>query len=186
MKNVLIISGHPNLTESVANAKILMQLEQDLPQAEIRYLDKLYPNYQFDIVAEQEALLKADIIVWQFPFHWYSLPGLMKLWLDKVFLHGFAHGSEGKLSGKKLIVSFTTGAPQELYTSSGFFKYKVEDYMNQFETLARLCNFDFQTPVYTCGISYVGRDEVLIKQQTQAKAHAERLVMAIKAVLARE
>lgn len=40
----------------------------------------------------------------------------MKQWLDEVFVHGFAHGSTAKLGGKKLILSFTTGAPQALYT----------------------------------------------------------------------
>ena len=44
----------------------------------IRKLDALYPNRRFDIAAEQDALLKADVIVLQFPFSWYSVPGLMK------------------------------------------------------------------------------------------------------------
>ena len=79
MKNILIISGHPDLSASVANAAILAHLERELPQAEIRRLDTLYPDYRFNIEAEQSALLKADIIVFQFPFSWYAMPGLMKL-----------------------------------------------------------------------------------------------------------
>lgn len=79
MKNILIISGHPNLNESVANRTILDEVAARLPEAQIRKLDALYPDYRFDIAAEQEALKAADIIVWQFPFSWYSLPGLMKL-----------------------------------------------------------------------------------------------------------
>ena len=108
MSRILIISGHPDLSASVANAAILAHVERELPEAEIRRLDALYPDYQFDIEAEQSALLAADIIVFQFPFSWYALPGLMKLWLDKVFLHGFSHGSKGRLGGKKLLLSFTT------------------------------------------------------------------------------
>lgn len=100
MKNVLIISGHPDLKGSVANVTILEALSKALPEAEIRRLGTLYPDYQFDIEAEQAALLKADVIVLQFPFSWYSMPGLLKLWLDKVFLHGFSHGSRGKLGAR--------------------------------------------------------------------------------------
>ena len=114
----------------------------------------IYPNRRFDIAAEQDALLKADVIVLQFPFSWYSVPGLMKLWIDEVFVHGFAHGSTAKLGGKKLIVSFTTGAPATLYQKDGFFKHSVEDYLPQFETFAALCGLDYQQPVYTCGIGY--------------------------------
>ena len=106
MKNILVISGHPELTHSVANATILDEVETALPDVEIRRLDRLYPDGKFNIAAEQKSLLRADVIVWQFPFSWYGLPGLMKKWLDEVFVHGFAHGSTAKLGGKKLILSF--------------------------------------------------------------------------------
>ena len=40
----LIISGHPDLSTSVANQTILEELEKALPDAEIRKLDQLYPD----------------------------------------------------------------------------------------------------------------------------------------------
>ena len=171
MKNILIISGHPNLQHSLANAEILAEVEKSLPQAEIR---------------KQDALLKADVIVLQFPFSWYSVPGLMKLWIDEVFVHGFAHGSAAKLGGKKLIVSFTTGAPAALYQKDGLFKHSVEDYLPQFENFAALCGLDYQQPVYTCGIGYTDRsnEEAVNAQKQQAREHAKRLVAAIQATAA--
>ena len=186
MKNVLIVSGHPELDTSIANQTILSEVAQALPEAEIRRLDTLYPNYQFDIETEQSAILKADVIVFQFPFSWYSVPGLMKLWIDKVFVHGFAHGSSAKIGGKKLIVSFTTGAPEAVYQKDGFFKHTVDDYIPQFETTATLCGLDFQEPIYTNGISYTARnDEATINAQRElAKDHAARLIANIKAVAA--
>ncbi len=182
MKNVLIISGHPNLANSVANAAILEETARLLPDAEIRRLDSLYPDFRIDVAAEQAALLKADIIVWQFPFHWYSLPALMKKWLDDVFVFGFAHGDGAQLAGKKLLVSFTTGAPGEAYQRDGFFRHTVADYLPQFETTATLCQLDYQEPLYTTGIRYAGRDEAMIQaQRAAAKEHAERLVAKIQA-----
>ncbi|MGB9095792.1 NAD(P)H-dependent oxidoreductase [Erwinia sp.] len=181
MQNVLIISGHPNLNESVGNATILGEVAKALPEAEIRFLDALYPDYKIDVAKEQEALLNADVIVWQFPFSWYSVPGLMKLWIDQVLVHGFAHGSTAKLGGKKLIISFTAGAPESLYSPEGVFGHGIEQYLTQFETTALLCNLDLQDPIYTLGISYAGRDEAKIREQkVMAKDHAERLIAAIK------
>lgn len=181
MQNVLIISGHPNLNASIANREILNELEKALPTAQIRRLDTLYPTYQFNVEAEQAAILAADVLVFQFPFSWYSVPGLMKLWLDQVFTHGFAHGSTAQLGGKKVIFSFTTGAPSALYQLDGLFRHNVEDYLAQFETFATLCGLVYLPPIYTTGISYVGRDEAKIaEQQTLAKAHAARLIAAIK------
>lgn len=181
MQNVLIISGHPNLNESIGNATILAEVAKALPEAEIRFLDALYPNYQINVAREQEALLKADVIVWQFPFSWYSVPGLMKLWIDQVFVHGFAHGSTAKLGGKKLIISFTAGAPEGLYSPEGLFGHDIGQYMVQFETTAAMCNLELQEPVYTFGISYAGRDEAKVQEQkAMAKDHADRLITAIK------
>ncbi len=74
MKQILIISGHPNLAQSTANALIIQEVQKQLPNVEVRFLDKLYPNYQIDVSAEQDALSRADVIVWQFPFYWYSPP----------------------------------------------------------------------------------------------------------------
>lgn len=182
MKNILIISGHPNLNGSIANKTILEEVAKALPEVQIRKLDELYPTAQFDIKAERSALLWADVIVWQFPFSWYSIPGLMKKWLDEVFLHGFAHGSTAKLGGKKLLISTTTGAPEALYQKQGLFGYTMEELMPQFEITAKLCGLDFQPPIYTNGVSYASRDdeEKINAQKQAAKDHAAHLIAAIK------
>ena len=54
---ILVISGHPNLEKSKANKAILKELEKHFgKQISIRRLDKLYPNYQINVKAEQEAI----------------------------------------------------------------------------------------------------------------------------------
>lgn len=186
MKNILIISGHPDLGTSIANATILDEVAKVLPDAAIRRLDSLYPDYRFDIAAEQAALLKADIIVLQFPFSWYAMPGLLKLWLDQVFRHGFSHGSKGKLGGKKLLFSFTTGAPAAAYRKDGPMQHTVEDYFPAFASTAALCNLDFVPPIYTCGLSYTARDDnaAINAQKEQARAHAARLIAKIGEIAA--
>lgn len=186
MKNILIISGHPDLKNSVANATILEEVARALPEASIRKLDALYPNAQFDIAAEQQALLAADVLVWQFPFSWYGLPGLMKLWLDQVFLHGFSHGSKAQLGGKKLLLSITAGAPPAVYKAEGAFGHPLEDYLYPLQTTAKLCNLDYQPPIYTMGVSYSARDDAqkIEAQRAAAREHAVRLVAALRQLAA--
>ena len=70
MKKVLVISGHTDLATSVANKTILDTIGQYLPETEIVKLDTLYPDFKIDVDAEQQRLLKADIIVLQFPIFW--------------------------------------------------------------------------------------------------------------------
>lgn len=78
MKNILIISGHTDLNDSVANKAIIEETLRLLPHAKVVYLDKLYPDFKIDVKAEQEKLENADIIVLQFPFFWYSMPSIMQ------------------------------------------------------------------------------------------------------------
>ncbi|WP_303819663.1 NAD(P)H-dependent oxidoreductase [Actinobacillus minor] len=180
MKKVLVISGHPNLSQSIANKTIIDSLASGLNSAEIRQLDRLYPTEQIDVAAEQQALLDADVIVWQFPFYWYSMPALMKKWLDEVFLHGFAHGSTAKLGGKKLVISITTGAPEVAYQENTVMKHTMAQLVAPFESIAALCQLDLQKISYLNGVSYVGRNEEKTAEQKQtAREYAKQLIQTI-------
>ena len=50
-----------------------------------------------DIAAEIEKLLRADLLVFSFPMWWFSLPALLKGWVDRVFVRGTAYG--GRVGG---------------------------------------------------------------------------------------
>jgi len=68
MKNVLIVSGHTDLNDSVANRTILEAIKANAPKVQIDHLDRLYGNsYQIDVAAEQTKLEATDVIVLQFP-----------------------------------------------------------------------------------------------------------------------
>ncbi len=43
-----------------------------------------------DVLAEQARLDRADALVLAFPIYWWSLPGLLKGWVDRVFVNGWA------------------------------------------------------------------------------------------------
>ncbi|MFQ1047553.1 hypothetical protein ACIRXL_09920 [Avibacterium paragallinarum] len=57
--SILIISSHPNLTQSVANQTILEHLKTLLPTAEFVHLDSQYPDFRIDGAVEQNRLMQA-------------------------------------------------------------------------------------------------------------------------------
>lgn len=184
MKKVVVISGHTDLKSSVANKTILETLSQRLPAgSEIAKLDSLYPDFKIDAKVEQERLLKADIIVLQFPLFWYSAPSLLQRWMEETFQHGFSHGSKGdKLKGKKLVLSFTSGAPAEMYSRSGAMGYEIDDFLPCFKAACRLCQMEYAGYVYTGGVSYANRTtpELIEKQKETATEHANRLISLLE------
>lgn len=182
MSKVLIISGHPSLGQSSANSVVLEEVKKLLPEVEISQLDALYPDFNINVEAEQAKLTAADVIVWQFPVHWFSIPALLKKWLDDVFTYGFAYGSTGdKLHGKKLILSATVGSAAENYVDS-----ETSNSIQQlFKPLFQSASFSGMVnaePVVSYGMLYLPGmfpEEALTAVQEKAKAHAQRLVEAI-------
>lgn len=177
MARVLIVSGHPDPSDSVANETIVSELSALLPDAEVDDLGKLYPDFQIDVAAEQAKLVAADVIVLQYPVWWYSYPSLMHKWMEDVFVHGFSHGSTGdKLAGKKLVVSFTAGAPESMY-EPGAGVITVDDMLVPLKATCKLTRMEFVGHVFTGGVSYLTRVDDAARQQIaeRAKAHAHKV-----------
>lgn len=85
-----------------------------------------------DVRAEHEKLLWADALILQFPLWWYSMPAILKGWVDRVYAYGFAYGvgehsdrywgdrfGEGILAGKRAMLLVTAGGWEEHYSARG-------------------------------------------------------------------
>lgn len=183
MKNILVISGHTNLNDSYANKTILEELNRTLPEAKYVYLDKLYPDFRINVEKEQQRLIKADIIVFQFPLFWYSTPSILNRYVEEVFRHGFSHGSTGgKLAGKQFVLSFTSGAPEEMYQKDGLQNYPIEDFLPPYKQTANLCRLKWEGFVYSGGMSYANRNDEIQLEGMHQKAidHANRLIKKLR------
>lgn len=178
MAKILVISGHPDYKRSIANRHILDEFHKLVPHAEIVHLDALYPDFRIDVSREQKRLMEHDVIIFEFPMYWYSSPSLLHRYVEAVFTHGFAYGSQGKaLNYKKLILSFTTGAPEDAYTPEGYQHVTIEQLMPPFLAMVNLTGMDWKGKIVSFGMTLLDpnntklADEVFLK----AKHHAIRL-----------
>ncbi|MCG7586441.1 NAD(P)H-dependent oxidoreductase [Photobacterium sp. OFAV2-7] len=186
MSKIVVISGHPDLKQSYTNTVILEALESagsrsETSQVEVRRLDSLYPEFIIDAEAEQQALLDADVIIFQFPYYWYSVPALLKKWIDDVFTFNFAYGPEGnKLKGKDFILSFTVGGPEESYSPLGYNHFTIEQMLYPLQQTAYLAGMNYHEPVYTHRMVYIP-GVYNTQEQVEARAchHADRLIIKL-------
>jgi len=85
-----------------------------------------------DIAREQEKLLWADALILQFPLWWFTMPAILKGWVERVYAYGFAYGvgehsdarwgeryGEGKMKGKRAMLLVTTGGWDSHYSPRG-------------------------------------------------------------------
>lgn len=85
-----------------------------------------------EVTAEQQKLLWADALILQFPLWWYSMPAIMKGWVERVYAYGFAYGigehsdtrwgdrfGEGVMAGKRAMLVVTTGGWESHYGPRG-------------------------------------------------------------------
>jgi glutathione-regulated potassium-efflux system ancillary protein KefG len=144
MKNVLVIYAHPNYQTSRLNKALIDEIS-DLKNVTVSNLYKKYPDGKIDILKEQDLITKNDIIVMQFPFHWYSSPSLMKAWIDEVFSYGFAYGNGGdKLKDKGFMCLTTTNASSKRYQNDIGFDFS--DLLKPFQNTAKYCGMQYLEP----------------------------------------
>ena len=54
-----------------------------------------------DVLREQQRVERADMLIFVFPFYWWSVPALLKGWFDRVLTVNWAYkvGEEGRIVG---------------------------------------------------------------------------------------
>jgi glutathione-regulated potassium-efflux system ancillary protein KefG len=145
-QSILIVHAHPAPHVSRAN-RVLAQAASVLPYTTLHEIYSHYPGMFIDVRREQELLLAHDIVVLQHPFYWYSMPALLKEWVDLVLEHGWAYGPGGeRLAGKRWSHAISTGGARDTYCGTGSNRYEIEDYMRPLEQTARLCGMRWCEP----------------------------------------
>jgi len=96
-------------------------------------------KYPTEITEEQKFIERADVIAFVYPIWWSGMPAMLKGYIERVFLEGFAFRTEnGKatplLTDKKVMLFNTTG-------STEFFNSQAQrDALN---TITEKCIFEF-------------------------------------------
>ncbi len=120
--------------------KAVLDAEDSMDQpSEARFDASLASKHAFesghqsaDIADEQEKLLWADAVILQFPLWWYSMPAILKGWVERVYAYGFTYGvgehsdkhwgdrfGEGTLAGKRAMLIVTAGGWESHYGLRG-------------------------------------------------------------------
>jgi len=126
-------------------------------QAEERHAVE-HGGFAADIKAEMDKLDAADLLIFLFPIYWFSVPAILKGWVDRVFAMGWAYGGgryfdQGAFRGKSAMVAMTTGGPAEVFMPDGRFGGLEIVLWPIQHGIFRFCGFDVIEPfvAYSAG-----------------------------------
>lgn len=141
---VLIVLGHPErgafgraLAESFAEEVMRAGHEATLADLHGEEFDpRMMPedlayyrgtgSLPADVAREQRRVDAADALVLVFPVYWWSMPALMKGWIDRVFTGGWAYEidgdgkARGRLADRPVLLLMTAGADAGSFARHGY------------------------------------------------------------------
>lgn len=142
MKKVLIINGHPNresfcfgLHESYKKSSLQAGNEvKEIILADMTFNPILMYGYRKrtelepDLLEAWEKIKWAEHIVWIYPTWWSSTPALLKGFIERVFLPGFAFEYQEKSPfPKKLLTGKTSEIISTMDAPVFYYKWIVKD-----------------------------------------------------------
>ena len=150
------ISGRHNYT-TVKDERYYKQQIEELHATEVS-------GFSQEVDDEQQNLEWCDLMIWQFPLWWFGLPGPLKGWVDRVFAMGRTYGNGrfyqgGVFTGKRAMLSLTTGGPAEAYQSDGF-NGDIDSILRPIHRgILEFVGFSVLAPQISYGPAHISQDE---------------------------
>lgn len=116
-----------------------------------------------DVRADLDAVLAADLLVLSFPLWWFSVPAILKGWVDRVFVMGAVFGGDfglfkqAALAGRRAVVLATTGGPPETFADDGAFGSIDAFLFHVHRGMLEFVGYDTLEPVITYGPAHLDR-----------------------------
>jgi len=169
--HILVVYAHPTPHRSRVN-RMQADAAREVPGVYVDDLYETYPDFYIDVAREQALVTRAQLVVFLHPIRWYSMPSLLKEWMDVVMVPGWAYGHEGgHLTGKGYWLAATTGSPADSFAPGGLHGRPFADFLAPFEQTAALCGMQWLPPHILHGANLAGDDII----QAHVAAFRQRL-----------
>lgn len=155
---ILVINGHEKYpyNEGRLNQTLFEEIIKNLSSKSYEIKTTIVKD-GYDVEEEKQKFLWADVIIYQMPVYWFSMPAILKKYVELVYEHGvFYHGSEdygrgGMFLNKCYMLSLTFNAPSYAFDNiDEFFNGKsVDDVMIAIHKLHEYCAMK-AIPTYSC------------------------------------
>ena len=164
MKKILIINGHPRkdsyntaLTEAYKKGALLTNADiKILNVSELKFevFQTEFKDYKVsdDILNARNLIKDAEHVVWVYPIWWYSMPALLKAFIEQTFMSGFAFEylkSDKMLKWNKFLKGKTTSIISTMDAPPWYYNLIVKNPGGKFlKESMKFCGIKFKSKMY--------------------------------------
>lgn len=122
----MVIFAHPYFEYSSANVE-LIKVYNDVQQIQFKDLYEEYSDFHIPAFRERKRIRDFERLVFHFPLIWFSMPPLLKLWIDEVFDMTWSSEVNHPLQNKDAVIIVTIGGKDENYSKEGLYETTIFD-----------------------------------------------------------
>lgn len=126
MKKTLVIFAHPYFEYSTTSVE-LIKVYQDVENLTFKDLYEEFPDFHITPFRERKRIRAYERLVFHFPLIWFSIPPLLKLWIDEVFDMTWTMQTDHPLQNKDAVIIVTIGGKEENYTENGMYETTIKE-----------------------------------------------------------
>ncbi|GAF65181.1 putative NADPH-quinone reductase [Bacillus sp. TS-2] len=123
MKNLLLINGHDEYERAQGglNKRLSNEIKKVVSDEFTIMTSDVISGYE--VSEEINKFKSADVVMIQAPIYWFSLPGILKKYIDDVFIPDVffgkakSFGKGGLFKNKKYMLSITWGAQSSVFNN---------------------------------------------------------------------
>jgi len=181
MNKATLLNFHPSPSRSKANARLLSAVAG---RTDIRIVSmrERYPEGIKDLnedgAREIEIMRSTRNLILQFPVQWYSVPGLLKDWLDVVLTRAYyihPHTEGVTLSSLNVWLAMTAGNTPDAYTEHGQNGFQMDDILTPLKAVAFRAGWAWHSPYILYGANRL-TDEALSQAALEYRAYIETVL----------
>jgi NAD(P)H dehydrogenase (quinone) len=116
-----------------------------------------------EVQTELDKLLAADFLLLQFPMWWFSVPAILKGWIDRVFAFGVTYDfgrtwNKGVFTDRRAMLSLTASAPEAVFLPDGRHGDMERVLWPIHAGVLALCGYQVLPPFIAHGIPFIGAE----------------------------
>lgn len=125
-----------------------------------------------------DRLLAADLLVLSFPMWWFSMPAILKGWVDRVFVMGAVFGGDyglfdnAALAGKRAMLLVTTGGSRQSFRPGGSFGPLAGFLYHIHRGMLEFVGYQVLDPVVTYGPAHMTDHQRIAALKTVSESFA--------------